>query len=76
MHSNVRAQNVAFNENDSVLIDFDLEETVGVEYPEGYNNSFEERHEDASPDWERMKSHDIHSLLYLMGKLKCALDRY
>ena len=77
VHSDVRTQNILFHDNDSILIDYDLVANVGTAYPKGYRY-FSERHDDAGPGRKRMKSHDIHSLLYLMckcstGKLEASL---
>ena len=71
VHGDVRAQNIVFTGNNSILIDFDLVATVGTVYPDGYNGyseKFPERHREAGPGWKMMMSHDIHSLLYLMCK--------
>lgn len=53
---------------DSILIDFDLAKKEGETYSSGYNCKFEERHPDTAPRGEMLKSHDIHSVLYLMEK--------
>ena len=76
VHSDVRAQNIVFNGNDSVLIDYDLIAKVGTVYPQGYNNKFKERHPDAASGWKRMKSHDIHSLLVLMGMCSTCTSKF
>lgn len=76
VHGDVRLQNIVFTENDSVLIDFDLAKKVGKAYPTGYNESYEERHTDAIRRGKMLKSHDIHSVLYLMEKYaECKFEK-
>ena len=66
VHGDVRLQNIVFTKKDSVLIDFDLAKKEGETYPSGYNCEFEGTHPDTTLHGEMLKSHDIHSVLYLM----------
>ena len=73
VHGDVRSQNIVFTTNSSVLIDYDLSAKVDSLYPRGYNHSFEERHVKTFGCQRMSKSHDVHSVLYLMEK--CATTK-
>ena len=73
MHRDVRAQNIVFTKNTSVLIDYGLLAKLGSCYPQGYNHNFEERHPGASAEWPMYKTHGTHSVLHMMEK--CATTK-
>ena len=67
VHSDVRLANIVFmDNNDSKLIDFDLTDKCGSNYPFGYNRNFLERHPLISAYSPRNICHDRYSLFCLV----------
>lgn len=65
VHSDVRLANIVFTAEKTYLIDFDLAEGVGEDYPAGYA-ILEERHPAARALSPREKCHDRYSLWYII----------
>ena len=67
VHSDVRLQNMLFLENgDAKIIDFDLANDVGTDYPTNYNGNLYGRHEDARAGKPRKIVHDRYSLFCIL----------
>ena len=68
VHSDIRRQNIVLGKHSACIIDFDLAEKEGVNYPLTYNSSpkIKERHPKAEAGLPREKIHDVHALDVIM----------
>ena len=68
VHSDIRRQNIVLGKHSACIIDFDLAEKEGVNYPLTYNSSpkIKEWHPRAEAGLPREKIHDVHALDVIM----------
>ena len=62
VHSDVRLANIVFTEDGAHLIDFDMVDVEGKQYPQDYNGSIGQRHPEATKYGRRSKEHDRFSI--------------
>ncbi len=69
VHGDVRRSNIIFTaDGTSHLINFDLVNMSGSDYPQSYKNCLSRgRHSDALPSEPMEKEHDVHSMKYIMS---------
>ena len=69
VHSDIRKVNIVFcGDGNASLIDFDLADNEGTNYPKAYNAQLDERHSSAQAHMPRKKEHDCYSLHFILAE--------